>query len=651
MGHLINPIAFRLSFFKSWEDTWFIKNIYYPEFLNGMLKLRNYIYYILTNKGLLKSGIFLSNFFILKYNKLFIINMYIYHIDYEKLSYSLINNFYTLFFNYGRRSYKKKKLNTFYKLFMPNSEFFMFIIYFYKIFYKNKKKNKSIKSYVNSNLFYKSNDLVEYYNELLQNFNDELRYKYIVFNNKGIEKKWKPSTLNEHYWQKIFFFNLKNDNYVKLYNYKGVKYGRFTLFEFILFLLKKINYKFKSKPFMKIVKIRHLIILLRIFKYVNIKFSQKHNFLLFYLGTLLHSIAFDIMKNRISKIKNKFYYILYESIGYKFFFKQLKVLLLLFNNIFFILNKVSNVRYRFYFLSNRNITAKWLSRYIGLKLKNNYSFYSVLNPVKRELYKLCLLNRRHIKQIYSKKNFINSITLRNKYKLKFKNLIKDIYIIYIKEYYLFYINNKTFVYDFFLFLKNLARIYMPTVMEYLPYTYKYFIYPSNFSNFLRIYKYLYINIFINNYWGLNLLNKNELVNIVIDKISNILLINTSSKLKFYFKGFYVSNFFVKSLFNFLYFKYMWLQVKHINVRNVRNDYKKHAKSALIGYKLAFKGRFSRKQRASNIWYMHGKVPLNTLSIKLDYSFFTIPLKNSAISIKIILYKNKYNEKYKYLLIY
>jgi len=49
--------------------------------------------------------------------------------------------------------------------------------------------------------------------------------------------------------------------------------------------------------------------------------------------------------------------------------------------------------------------------------------------------------------------------------------------------------------------------------------------------------------------------------------------------------------------------------------------------------------------------MHGKVPLNTLSVKLDYSFFTIPLKNSAISIKIILYKNIYKERYKYLLIY
>jgi len=43
------------------------------------------------------------------------------------------------------------------------------------------------------------------------------------------------------------------------------------------------------------------------------------------------------------------------------------------------------------------------------------------------------------------------------------------------------------------------------------------------------------------------------------------------------------------------------------------------------------------------------MPLNTLSIKLDYFFFTIPLKNSAISIKITLYKSPYYEKYKYLL--
>ena len=49
--------------------------------------------------------------------------------------------------------------------------------------------------------------------------------------------------------------------------------------------------------------------------------------------------------------------------------------------------------------------------------------------------------------------------------------------------------------------------------------------------------------------------------------------------------------------------------------------------------------------------MRGKMPLNTLSVKLDYYFFTIPLKNSAISIKITLYKSLFIEKFKYLLIY
>jgi len=49
--------------------------------------------------------------------------------------------------------------------------------------------------------------------------------------------------------------------------------------------------------------------------------------------------------------------------------------------------------------------------------------------------------------------------------------------------------------------------------------------------------------------------------------------------------------------------------------------------------------------------MRGKMPFNTLSAKLDYFFFTIPLKNSAISIKITLYKSLYNERFKYLLVY
>jgi hypothetical protein len=136
---------------------------------------------------------------------------------------------------------------------------------------------------------------------------------------------------------------------------------------------------------------------------------------------------------------------------------------------------------------------------------------------------------------------------------------------------------------------------------------------------------------------------------MIYKIYNFVLTSLDSKFNLELKKFYISAFFIKNLLKFNYFKYVWLQIKQINLRNERSKNILRHRSVLVGFKLAFKGRFSRKQRASDIWYMRGKVPLNTLSIKLDYFFFTIPIKNSAISIKIILYKNLYIEKFKYSL--
>lgn len=59
----------------------------------------------------------------------------------------------------------------------------------------------------------------------------------------------------------------------------------------------------------------------------------------------------------------------------------------------------------------------------------------------------------------------------------------------------------------------------------------------------------------------------------------------------------------------------------------------------MGYKLVFKGRFSRKQRASKATLLIGKVPLNTLKCHVDYVFMTMPFKNSAISLKLYLYRN------------
>ena len=52
------------------------------------------------------------------------------------------------------------------------------------------------------------------------------------------------------------------------------------------------------------------------------------------------------------------------------------------------------------------------------------------------------------------------------------------------------------------------------------------------------------------------------------------------------------------------------------------------------------GRFRRKQRAETYyWFSKGKVPFNTLSAFIDYAYYTIPLKNSAITVKVWLYKS------------
>ena len=101
MGHLGNPIAFRLNYSKKWADTWFVRNLYYPEFLNKMLNVRDYLYYFFTKRSMLKSGNCLSHLNIIKIQKLYVIKIYIYSIDLEKLSYDFINKIYNLYYSYN----------------------------------------------------------------------------------------------------------------------------------------------------------------------------------------------------------------------------------------------------------------------------------------------------------------------------------------------------------------------------------------------------------------------------------------------------------------------------------------------------------------------------------------------------------------------
>jgi hypothetical protein len=48
MGHLINPVAFRLGWLNSWDFEFFCKNLYYPQYLHLMFKYRLFVVYLLT---------------------------------------------------------------------------------------------------------------------------------------------------------------------------------------------------------------------------------------------------------------------------------------------------------------------------------------------------------------------------------------------------------------------------------------------------------------------------------------------------------------------------------------------------------------------------------------------------------------------------
>jgi len=68
---------------------------------------------------------------------------------------------------------------------------------------------------------------------------------------------------------------------------------------------------------------------------------------------------------------------------------------------------------------------------------------------------------------------------------------------------------------------------------------------------------------------------------------------------------------------------------------------------LLGFKFHCFGRFSRKQRKSIIRIIDITMPLNTLSAIIDYAFYTIALKNSAVGIKVWLFKLSSTPNYAY----
>lgn len=53
-----------------------------------------------------------------------------------------------------------------------------------------------------------------------------------------------------------------------------------------------------------------------------------------------------------------------------------------------------------------------------------------------------------------------------------------------------------------------------------------------------------------------------------------------------------------------------------------------------GFRVRLHGRFTRKQIAASYHFQEGAMPLSTVNASIDYGFATVPLRNSAIGIKV-----------------
>ena len=730
MGHLINPIAYRLGHTRSWEDNWFIKNVYYPEFLHSMLKIRHFIYYFWTTREMEKKGILLSHFYINKFVKNLLIKIFIYNIDMEKNIYALFARGVGIFsdsFHYRLKKKKKKKEPYSYDRYKPDLFFFLFL--FFSYFTRSEVK---LRKYKRKGFFYKSK---------------KNRAQIVLQGKKRIVEF---DTYNEQfnmYWNSVYLDNLKNNNlksfinipkiseknkkFLNIYSYekkiKLLKEKKINMgfLDFMIYLFFKINMLekeeddklryVKRRRSLEMVlnyprKIERWIMLLKNYVKIKIKLNKNkkrsiRNFIFFL--TFIINIVYKV-RERSSRVRFKLQdlnlKLMKVFVFSKIFTKFAKFYGDFLRHILFILTKINKFNFKFCIISNNSVNARFLTRYIGLKLRKKFPLFFVINPLKKELRKLSgkkkdkkiflwanySLYKIKLKQISLdyKETFRSTLLyLNNKYLEVFMKYFKSnltlvtsdlfVYLLLLKKRHKYpkYIKSwkEKFVLYFSTFIWKKKKKVLSINKQWIMFIYQLFkykknnLYLLNKLNLLSIfYTYIKNKLLINLFFGMkkydvdtlgvvlfSLKNSNDsffffnsdLLNLTVYSFFfNSNLLNLNSLLKINSNNFTMTNYLFQTYMYYLYSFYTFSRlIDFLNI-NKRKIYLKtrqlhRPSSFILGFKMSFKGRFTRKQRASSIWFHQGLVPLNTIKGHVDYSFFMIPLKNSAVSIKLWLYKS------------
>lgn len=293
----------------------------------------------------------------------------------------------------------------------------------------------------------------------------------------------------------------------------------------------------------------------------------------------------------------------------------------------------------FFALRNSTVTAMFLSRYMARKLKQNYGIWQLVNPLRREIR---LVSKTGTSS--SSKIFLDTYKSLNQHLLVKKSLYSYIFTFYTFVF-------RKFKCEFFSLVRSWLSVYELSVLKSfrslidycLPLSFFFsitsyhiplFLYSDmNLLNCFIISKNKPFSSFrINHSFGISFMNNTTFSSLSMFSMSNISMASKP-------KGFSLLIFFSNRFKFFNLWRFNYTRIFKFNRFKLKLDKSKSFRK-LLGFKFHCSGRFSRKQRASSIWFRESKIPLNTINANIEYGFFTVPIRNSAVSIKIWLYRQK-----------
>jgi hypothetical protein len=587
MGHLVNPVSFRLGNTSFWRAN-YISSLKFSRlntsfFLDKNIYIFiNWFFNINTNHYLIKTGFF-NGIFLYRKRKQIFLNRLKKSISRKRIFFKLLSNYIKLIASvslYKLRYIFKRKILCYF------SFYFKFLIF--NIYLKKKKgwvsarirRKKKLKKGVRNLKIKKSkkkkrNKIKSKKGHKVKNFrfNKKFRFKNFRFNKKFRFKNFR--------FNKKFRFKKKNKKFLIKRSKLRIDFRNLVpeLSHYILYRSGELNYKIFFYLTRRLLKKS-----LRFKKAFNKK--RQYSF-----GKKLRRFRFRKSSSSIKR-KSKFH------LRYSYKNKKRRGGLI---NILQGKKRLKKLKLR---IKKRKNKRNWLFliRNLVRKLKKK-KLKGLIFLYKYRKLKVLLFYYLHILSILCKKRYLASAFIFKKLwvekRISFKSLNK-----FNKKNFRFYFRIKKFFY--YLFTRLLMYNNKKTIVNL-----------KFLSNRFR-------EIYFNNYWFFyfnRLINKFFSPYTFTSKIIFIRPINMSARL----------------LFNFFCFHLRRRKSVGKILSLIMIDLKKQ--KSLLGFKIITSGRFTRRERALYKWYNSGRIPLSVYNTYLDFYVGTFKSRFGVCSLKIWIFKN------------